>query len=272
MKTFVRVLITFYILCSILYPFKSTSQDFEVAPVRIDFNAEPGENQTKIINIKNHSNTKSSFIIAISDFLPNSDGSRKMLPPSTTRRSAANWVNINPSFFELNPGDDIPIQITMLVPAEEYGAAWCMLYIQPTREQTSWSADNALGAGVTVSGRIGVTVFQSPSSNANHSIKVTNLNEVTNQTDPERTFTATIDNLGDKVTLCKVNVIASNIETAEEVQFPSFEVETYPKMTRNIEVKLPNDKLKPGKYALAVIVDYGPKFALEGAQIVIDVK
>ena len=249
----------------------SFSQDFEVAPIRLDFNAEPGENQTKVLNVINHSNKKASFIISISDFLPSSDGKRQVLPPNTTRRSAATWLNINPSFFELNPGDQIPIQVTMLVPGDEYGAVWAMIYIQPTREQTSWDVDQALGAGVMVSGRIGVTIFQSPRSNNNHSVKVTSIQEVTKPEDNNRRFTATLDNLGDKVTNCKVHLIASDIRTAEEKQFPSFEVETFPKMTRTVEVELPKGELHPGKYALAIIVDYGPRFALEGAQIIIDV-
>jgi hypothetical protein len=250
----------------------SIAQDFEVAPVRLDFNVEPGENQTKTINVKNHSNQKTTFMVIISDFIPTSDGKRQVMPPSTTRRSAANWLNINPSFFEINPGDQIPIQVTMLVPGDEYGAAWCILYIQPTKEQTSWSVDKALGAGVMVSGRIGVTVYQSPSSNTNHSIKVTSLKETTGDEDDNRTFSATIDNLGDKVSMCKVHLIASNIQTSEEKHYPSFEVETFPKMSRTVELELPTEDLTPGQYAIAVIVDYGPRFALEGAQIIIDVK
>lgn len=267
-----KILLPLLLLATIALPLRSLAQDFEVAPVRLDFNAEPGENQTKVINIKNHSNRKASYVVAISDFLPGSDGKRQLLPPSTTRRSAANWLNINPSFFELNPGDQIPIQVSMLVPGDEYGAAWCMLYVQPTREQTAWDADKALGAGVMVSGRIGVTVYQSPSSNTNHSIKVTSLNEITKEGDTKRKFAATLDNLGDKVTKCKVHLIASNISTAEEKQFPSFEVETFPKMTRTVEVELPQSELSPGQYAIAVIVDYGSRFALEGAQMVINVK
>ncbi len=247
------------------------SQDFEVAPVRIDFNAEPGENQTKVINVRNHSNKKASFVVSISDFLPGGDGKRQILPPNTTRRSAANLININPSFFELNPGDQMPIQVTILVPADEYGAVWCMLYIQPTKEQTSWDVDKALGAGVMVSGRIGISLFQSPSSNQNHSVKVTSIQEVTQPGDSIRKFSATIDNLGDKVTACKVHLIASNISTAEEKEFSSFEVETFPKMTRTVEVELASGQLFPGKYALAIIVDYGSRYALEGAQIIIDV-
>jgi len=247
------------------------SQDFEVAPVRLDFNVEPGESQTKVINVKNHSNKKTTYMVLINDFLPSTDGKRQIMPPNTTRRSAATWLNINPSFFELNPGDQIPIQVSMLVPGDEYGAAWGMLYIQQAEEQTSWSADKALGAGVKVSGRIGVVLYQSPASNSNYSVKVTTIQEITKPEDINRKFSATLDNLGDKVTNCKIHLIASDIRTAEEKQFPSFEVETFPKMTRTVEVELPKGELPPGKYALAIIVDYGPRYALEGAQIIIDV-
>jgi len=59
--------------------------------------------------------------------------------------------------------------------------------------------------------------------------------------------------------------------TAEERQFAAQNIEVFPKMSRNIELELPND-LVAGTYALAAIVDYGPKFPLEGTQIIIEVK
>lgn len=249
----------------------SLAQDFEVAPVRLEFDAEPATSQIKTISVKNHSSRKVSYTIALADFLPSSLGEKKTLPPNSTKRSCANWINVNPSFFELNPGDDIQLQVTMLVPGEEYNSAWCMLYIQPTREQTSWSADKTLGAGIAVTGRIGVQVYQSPRSNSNQSLKISNLVEITNPGEPERKFTATLENLGDKISTCKVFLLASNMITTEEKQFSVQEYEIFPKMSRSIELVLPND-LQPGTYALAAIVDYGPKFPLEGAQIVIEVK
>lgn len=261
----------YLLICFVFITFKVQAQDFEVAPVRLEFDAEPASSQTKVLSIKNHSSRKVAYTVALADFLPSGTGEKKSLPPNSTKRSCANWININPSFFELNSGDDIQIQVTMLVPGEEYGTAWCMLYIQPTREQTSWSADKALGAGVTVTGRIGIQVYQSPKSNTNQSIKISNLLETTSPTDINRKFSATIENLGDKVTNCKVFLLASNMLTAEETQFSEISYEVFPKMSRNIELELPND-LAPGTYALAAIVDYGPKFPLEGAQIVIEVK
>ncbi|HPX06434.1 MAG TPA: hypothetical protein PLC17_10895 [Tenuifilaceae bacterium] len=253
-------------------PVHGFSQDFEVAPVNLEFNAEPGENQVKTINVRNHSNQKTSFMVTLSDYLPKGDGGREFLPPNSTKRSCANWMNINPSFFELNPGEEMALQIGMLVPGEEFGAAWAMLFIQPTREQTSWSAEGTLGAGVMVSGRIGVTISQTPKSNAINSVKVTSFSEDVASSGSDRLFNLSLDNLGERITKCKVFLVASNMITAEEKQFPSLEIETFPKATRNVQLTLPAGQLAPGKYALAAIVDYGPKYALEGAQIVIDIK
>lgn len=247
------------------------TQDFEVAPVFLEFNAEPGENQSRTITVKNHSNKKSSFIITLNDFLPSSTGEKKVLAPNSTKRSCANWLNINPSFFEINPGDEIAIQLNMMVPTDEYSAAWCILYIQTTIEQSSWTSDKTLGTGVRVGGRIGVHIYQSPKSNSKYALKISNLVEITEAKDQERRFSATVENLGEKITKSKVYLIASNINNAEEKQFDPIEFETFPKMSRTVELKLPN-VLAPGTYSLAAIIDYGPKFALEGTQILIEVK
>jgi len=260
----------FYIIGGLLFPNLALGQDFEVAPVRLEFDVEPATSQMKTITVKNHSSRRVSYTVSFADFLPTTSGERKILPPNSTKRTCVNWINVNPAFFELNPGEDIQIQVNMLVPGEEFGTAWCMLFIQPTREQTSWSADKQLAAGITVSGRIGVLVYQSPKSNQNYSIKVSNFQEVTKPGDSQRKFSAVIENLGDKVAHCKVFLLASNMLNAEERQFPPKDFEIFPKLTRAVEMELPND-LPPGKYALAIIVDYGPKYPLEGSQLVIDI-
>jgi len=265
-----------YVILGILLVFvlihkNLNAQDFEVAPVILDYNAEPGENQSKVITVRNHSNKKASFLVSLADFLPSISGENKTLPPNSTKRSCANWLNLNPSFFELNPGDEIQIQVGMMVPNEQYSASWCFLYIQPTIEQSSWNADKNLGAGIIVSGRIGVMINQSPKSNTNHSLKISNLAEGTKIGNKDRVFTATIENLGDKITKSKAYLIASNIKTAEEKQYASIEFVVFPKMSRTIQLTLPND-LIPGSYSLAAILDYGSKYSLEGTQILIEVK
>ena len=47
------------------------SQDFEVAPVKIFFEAEPGQTQSMPVSILNHSNHKQAYILELSDFIVN---------------------------------------------------------------------------------------------------------------------------------------------------------------------------------------------------------
>lgn len=245
-------------------------QDFEVAPVTLEFNAEPATSQTKTISIRNHSSKKASYLVTLADFLPSQTGENQQLPPNSTKNSCANWITINPSFFEVAPGGDISLQITMMVPGEENKTAWCMLFIQPSKEQTVWGADKNLAAGVTVTGRIGVNIFQQPASLQNQGVQVSNFQEITSTND-ERKFVATVENIGDRISQCKIFLMASNFNTGEETKFDPLNFDIYPKMSRNIELTLPKD-LAPGLYSLAALVDYGASFPLAGAQMNIEVK
>ena len=59
----------------------SFAQDFEVAPVKLDFHVEPGDNQTKTINVKNHGNQKVTYMVVLADFIPPAMGSGRLCPP-----------------------------------------------------------------------------------------------------------------------------------------------------------------------------------------------
>lgn len=270
MKTLLKgsLIATGYLLCIVSI---AIGQDFEISPAKLYFSAEPGENQTKTLNIKNHGNSKISMLVGLGDFIASENGEKKTLPPNTTKRSCANWLNINPSFFELNPGEEKVVSVTILVPTSESSSAWSLLYIQPANEQTAYGAEKDVSAGLRVTGRIVVQVFQTPKSNTNKLVKVYNLKEIPSKSEKEREYVVTLDNLGESISNCKVYLILSNIKTAEEKQYPPIEVETYPKATREITLKLPND-IPPGQYALAAVVDYGSKSNLEGTQITIDIK
>jgi len=264
-----RLLLFSFLLVSINY--LSFSQDFEVAPVELNFNADPGEMQNKTITIKNHANKKNSFIISQSDFLINSRGEKTYHPQSTTKNSVANWLNISPAYFELNPNEERQITISCQAPIDNYKSAWGVLNIQTVEEQSAFDADKDLSTGMFMTGRIIVQIFQSPKINTNKKIKINKLEEVTEVSDTVRLFRANLDNIGDKITKCKVYLVASNLKTAEEIYFEHKEFSTYPKASLQVELPL-NKKLPSGKYALAAIVDYGNDVNLEGTQIIIEVQ
>ena len=87
------------ILAIQLISFMAYSQDFEVSPVRLFFNAEPGSSQVKTIVVKNHSNSTNSFLLSVSDFDLKSEGQREYAPANSHKRSISNWMTISPTFL-----------------------------------------------------------------------------------------------------------------------------------------------------------------------------
>jgi hypothetical protein len=263
-----HILSFLYILISV----SLFSQDFEVAPVIVDFTADPGETETKIITIQNHGNKKLSIVLGIEDYLIDTKGNRSFLPANSTKNSIANSISFSPSLLEINPNESKEVAVTVQAPADDYSTKWGIIYVTSAAEQNAFTADKTVQAGIGISARISVQVSHSPKSNKNYNVKITNLREITKEGNAERDFQANIENIGEKITNCKVYLVASNIKTAEEFTFNSLNITVYPKSSRIVELKLPQGSLKNGQYSLAAILDYGSSSALEGTQIMIEVK
>lgn len=248
------------------------SQDFEVSPLKLFFNAEPGESQTKFIIVKNHNSKAEAFILSVNDYSINSKGQGQYVQAGSMKNSIADWVSFAPAFFELNPNEEKEIAVTMQQPVGEYGSKWGVIMVKTAQEQTAYSADKMVTAGMSVSPRIAVNIYQTPGTNKDFKSTISNLSEAESVAgDTVRTFNALINNLGDIITDCKVYLIATNVETAEETKFPEIGFTMYPKSSRKMELYLPN-YLPKGTYSLAAILDYGSKTNLEGTQIVIKVE
>ncbi|MCK4749305.1 MAG: hypothetical protein KAT15_19765, partial [Bacteroidales bacterium] len=114
-------------------------------------------------------------------------------------------------------------------------------------------------------------VQQSPRSNTNYRGSIRNIHEVTGDSDEYRTFQATIDNLGDKVLEAKVTHAVANIMTASEQTAEPVKVAVYPDNSRIVELYLHN-KLSPGQYAIAAMLDYGHRQPIEITQMLLEIE
>jgi hypothetical protein len=247
------------------------TQDFEVSPIILNFNAEPGESQTKFLNIKNHNNSVQTFILTLSDYSIDSKGQGSYVEAGSMKSSIADWVSISPAFFDLKPNEEKEIAISMQQPADDLGSKWGVIFVRTAQEQGAYDADKTLSAGVTVSARIAVDVYQTPGSNRVFKATISNMNEMSSGQDSIRKFSVLVNNLGDVITNCRAFLIATNIESAEEFPFPELVFTMFPKSSRKVELELPNT-LPKGTYSLAAILDYGSKTNLEGTQIMIKVE
>jgi hypothetical protein len=144
------------------------AQDFEVSPLKLYFNAEPGESQTKFVTVKNHSGKEETFILTISDYSVNNKGQGQYVEAGSMKNSMADWVTFAPAFFPLGPNEEKQIAVTMQQPTDDFGSKWGVIFVRTAQEQTAYSADKSVSAGVSVSARIAINVYQTPGTNKNY--------------------------------------------------------------------------------------------------------
>src|SRR6056300_626077 len=172
------------------------SQDFEVAPVVLNFTANPGEIQQATVTIRNHANIKQGYTFNFGDFEIDAEGNKKRMPAGTSSRSCANWITVNPSFIELNPNEEREVTVIMTVPKDGNSSRWGMIYVQASDEQSENPVDKQLATGIKVVPRIVILVNQSPTINNNYKAEIANLVEVTAPEDSLKTFNVTVTNTG----------------------------------------------------------------------------
>ncbi len=261
-----KIFLNIILLCSL----SVFAQDFEVSPLSLNFSVEPGESQTKFLKIKNHRNKTETFVLNLSDYTINMNGKESFVDAGSLKNSIANWISVAPSFFELQPNEEVQISVTLQQPSNDYSSKWGMIFIKTAKEQTAFSVDKGISAGMNISGRIAVNVLQTPSTNKSYKAKIDNLKEVTKKEDENRVFSAIVNNVSDIITQCKVNLIVTNIKSSEEFVLEPQEFLLYPKTSRKVLLTI-NKPLPKGTYALSAILDYGSKSNLEGTQIIIEV-
>lgn len=247
------------------------AQDFEVAPVVINFSANPIEIQQKSVTIRNHANIKQTFTFAVGDFEIDEDGKKRRMPAGTSSRSCSDWITVNPSLLNLNPNEERQVNVIMTVPKDGFSSKWAMIYVQVSKEQTANPVDKKLATGVKLTPRIVILVNQSPKINQKYQGIIKNLKEITLVNDSLRSFEMLVENIGDKIMEANVHLALGNLTTAVETKFPPIMKKIYPGEKRKFILTIPNNTEK-GEYALGALLNYGHGSNLEGDQIIIEIK
>ncbi len=265
MKTKLILIISSLLIFLITY--ESIAQDFEVSPVMMVFKTDPGQTESKMLNITNHANFQTTFSIDFADFTLDINGKKITSPKNSTKNSCTDMITPDETHFTLNPNESREIKISMSPPQGDYNARWAMMYVQTVSEQKTFNADKAAArTGLNVTGRIAVQIFRTAVSNLVSKVKIGNLEEKIETENNLRVFKALLENEGTSISKCKVTFVASNLETAEETEFDPITLDVYPGYPREIEFTLP-DVLPSGEYSFVALLDYGDVSTLSGTRM-----
>lgn len=249
-------------------PIQLKAQDFEVSPVKMFFVVDPLESESHILSVKNHSNFKTAFTITFEDFIIDKDGNKQKLTRNSTKNSCTEWITPERTFFDINPNEVFQVNITLQAPEEDYSYRWAMMYVQTAQVQSSFDSDVNFGAGMKLSGRIAIPVYRvpltrtTPELSIKHLIEEVNVDSVSN----ERKFSVLVENEGASIAECKVVFIASDLNTAEEIEFDPIMFDSYPGYPREINFTLP-ETMPPGEYSLVALLDYGKTTTIKGTRL-----
>jgi len=256
-----------FILLFLLISGISKAQDFEIAPVELNFRLDPGEKEEKVISITNHSSFTQEFQLTKADFSIGIDGQRNIMDAGSSENSCADWITFGEGFFSLEPNESRAINIGMEAPGGDYSTRWAMVYVQTAEERTAFGADQGdLSAGVMISGRIGIRVFRYPVNSPKPQLKISSLRTDEEALPDEHLYVVNIENIGASVADCKVSFVALNLKTAEKHSYAGGQLRVLPGAIRELSFELPGT-LPPGEYVLSAILDYGDKNVLEGTRM-----
>tara|TARA_B100000768_G_scaffold110047_1_gene102026 strand:- start:3388 stop:4191 length:804 start_codon:yes stop_codon:yes gene_type:complete len=266
MNTCKKLLFVFFINC-LFNP--SICQDFEVAPVILNFDANPGEIQEKSVHIKNYGNKLQAYTATLSDFKV-VEGERIKQKVGSSIRSLEDYITITPNFFKLNPNEDVYLNVVLIVPKDVLSTHWGFITIGPANEKENYVLDKqTLSTGIKIVPKIEIMVMQSPKTNvAYHSI-IEDLTEIPSTIDSLRVFRTHIKNDGDKILHADVHLEYGIYETAQLIKLKGIEKTIYPGESVEFDLKI-NKNIITSKGQVALILDYGHNSKVEGSVIEID--
>jgi P pilus assembly chaperone PapD len=224
-----------------------------VNPIRVEHQAKPGTNETNVIQVRNEGTEPTRVAVHAEDWTMDRKGNVSFSQAGSDPGSCANWIQLNPTDFRLDPGQSRQIRYSLSVPAEAkeggYRAAIELDGI-PTQEEGGPAKRR-----MTLRGRIVVMAYAtvgSPEIKAQfQDFQVTASNKAIS-------FKLTLANQGDvhfRIKKSWVTLKNSKGEEVGKVEVPDIPV--LPGATRELEFKKDDLALPKGTYQAEAILDVG---------------
>jgi hypothetical protein len=253
----------------LLITLKSFSQDFEVAPVVIYFNATYEKPQAASITITNHNDTPQTFRITFSDeyFI---DGVKKYTSPGTTENSCFKWITLDNKEVRIGPEEQGEIKITMKPDTKNVkGSKWITGFVSVVDENARTRMKDELKTGIKVIPRIAVKIIQDSGEKENISFSLLKDSFFHNKTSNICTLNIK-NNTPSYIHKFKYYYSAVNTKTGENISSKKMQRTVYPKQIKRLSYDISD--LDKGTYEILFVVDPGLGLDLEALRKTITIR
>lgn len=262
--------ITFFILL-FLTSICLKCQDFEVKPMKLYYDCNSGNSQTKNIKIKNFNSDSLTYNISFGDFYRDSLGKTIFIEKSNSKYSLYPYIDIQKPFFTINSQDSINIPITINIPDSIKNSLWSVIYIKSVNEQKAKQTNTENRSNITISPQIAVKLIYNYPAKELDSIKINLIKILFNEKTKTDIGFIEVYNSGKTIFNGNVNLLFSNIKNPNSEKSYVEKIEIMPNSKRiiNFDIK---EKLAKGSYAFSIITNnYEGKY-VAGKQELIEIK
>ena len=241
-----------------------------VSPSHFHFTQEQGQIKTYDITVKNTTSTAKSFNVNIYDFDMNGKGKSSFLPPGDGKYSLSKWMNISPTFIELEPFKTKKVKVTISVPSDDNGrkAAWSILMIEQEAPRNNLvntkKNGNTVAFGIVPTFAFGIFAYQNPPNVLTNNIEFTEFQFLEN--DAVNKLVLEVENKGDGIAYCTSYIDLTNLDTGEQQRLRVKNFTIVPDLTRDFIFNLPQT-LQKGKYLAVGVLDYESSEEIQAAKL-----
>jgi len=241
-----------------------------VSPSHFHFTQEQGQIKTYDITVKNTTSTAKSFNVNIYDFDMNGKGKSSFLPPGDGKYSLSKWMNISPTFIELEPFKTKKVKVTISVPSDDNGrkAAWSILMIEqeaPRNNLVNTKKDgNTVAFGIVPTFAFGIFAYQNPPNVLTNNIEFKEFKFLENET--VNKLLIEVQNQGDGIAYCTSYIDLTNLDTGEQQRLRVKNFTIVPDLIRDFVFNLPQT-LQKGKYLAVGVLDYESSEEIQAAKL-----
>jgi len=251
-KTIYSFLLIFIVICLLAATPARGQMSITVSPLRVEHQVKPGTNETNVIEIRNEGSAPTRIAIHTEDWTMDRKGDVNFSRAAGDPYSCANWLQLNPADFRIDPGQVRQIRYSLTVPADAkeggYRAAIALTGMPMAEEDIAKRK-------IALNGRIVVMAYAtvgSPEVKAQfQDFQVTAINKGIS-------VKMTLANLGDVHFRLKKSWVTLKNSKGEEVgraEVPDIPV--LPGAVRELEFKKEDLALPKGTYQAEAILDVG---------------
>jgi len=246
------------ILVVLLLPAFTTGQAWagvglNVAPPKFEFSLRPGGSFTETVTVENKGDTRGHVSAFPMDLSMDRMGELIFSKAGTQPRSLAPWIRVNPTEFELEPGQSQLVRFTVTAPPDALGSYLAVIFFQTRPERLQAS-------GAAVSARVGSILIAHVSGKEVRKGEIVSLTVSPFQPGKPLEVAVTFENKGNWLLRPKGTMKVKEVH-GKVVWEASLDEEggaVLPLTQREFHMKGPGD-LPVGNYTVEVALDYGGK-------------